>query len=346
MRKQIMINYVRVLAAAIVLTTVLMTLMTYNMFETRVVDDLRVDARVLATVAGTERAEQIFSELAGELRVTIVAPSGAVIYDNRTEAVLLESHADRPEIKKAMERGEGRDIRDSETFDRSTFYYAMRLESGFVLRVAKEASSIWSVYARSVPLMLVLMLAMLAVCALIADRLTRKLLEPVIEMAQHLKDGGEAAVYPEMEPFISTIAKQHEEIIRSANMRVEFTANVSHELKTPLTSISGYAELIESGMAEGEMIGRFAGEIKRNASRLLTLINDTIRLSQMDATSFEVSVESVDLAQMAGQVVSQLEVNAAKMKVSLELETQRAVIEADRQMMEELIYNLCDNAIR
>lgn len=346
MRRKIMINYVQVLTAAIVLTIVLMTLMTYNMFEERMVDDLRVDARVLATIAGTERAEQIFSELEKELRVTIVAPSGAVIYDNRMEAIRMDSHADRPEIVSAMTHGEGRDIRDSKTLDRSTFYYAMRLESGFVLRVAKESTSIWSVYARAVPLILVLMLAMLAVCALIAERLTRKLLEPVVEMAQHLKEGNKAAVYPEMEPFISMIAHQHEEIIRSANMRVEFTANVSHELKTPLTSISGYAELIESGMAEGEMIGRFAGEIKRNASRLLTLINDTIRLSQMDATSFEVSMESVDLAQIAGQVVSQLQVNAAKMKVSLELETQHAVIEADRQMMEELIYNLCDNAIR
>ncbi|MBQ2833286.1 MAG: two-component sensor histidine kinase, partial [Clostridia bacterium] len=179
MRRKIMINYVQVLTAAIVLTIVLMTLMTYNMFEERMVDDLRVDARVLATIAGTERAEQIFSELEKELRVTIVAPSGAVIYDNRMEAIRMDSHADRPEIVSAMTHGEGRDIRDSKTLDRSTFYYAMRLESGFVLRVAKESTSIWSVYARAVPLILVLMLAMLAVCALIAERLTRKLLEPV-----------------------------------------------------------------------------------------------------------------------------------------------------------------------
>ncbi|MBQ6858001.1 MAG: hypothetical protein IJO02_01085, partial [Clostridia bacterium] len=110
MRRKIMINYVQVLTAAIVLTTVLMTLMTYNMFEERMVDDLRVDARVLATIAGTERAEQIFSELEKELRVTIVAPSGAVIYDNRMEAIRMDSHADRPEIVSAMTHGEGRDI--------------------------------------------------------------------------------------------------------------------------------------------------------------------------------------------------------------------------------------------
>ena len=89
-------------------------------------------------------------------------------------------------------------------------------------------------------------------------------------------------VYRELEPFVATIRQQHDDIIKSAQMRQEFTANVSHELKTPLTAISGYAELIEHGMADAENSKRFAGEIHKNSVRLLSLINDIIQLSQLD----------------------------------------------------------------
>ena len=129
-------------------------------------------------------------------------------------------------------------------------------------------------------------------------------------------------------------------------MRVEFTANVSHELKTPLTSISGYAELIESGMAQGEQAKTFAGEIHKSANRLLTLINDIIRLSQMDAPMPDLKFEPVDLAQIATNTFEQLEMSARKVDVTLQLDAKQAVVEADRQMMDELLYNLCDNAIR
>lgn len=100
-------------------------------------------------------------------------------------------------------------------------------------------------------------------------------------------------VYKELRPFITTIQKQHEDIRKNADMRQEFTANVSHELKTPLTSISGYSELIESGMATDEDVVRFAGEIHQNANRLLTLINDIIRLSELDVSTQEVVYEQL-----------------------------------------------------
>jgi len=155
-----------------------------------------------------------------------------------------------------------------------------------------------------------------------------------------------SAIYPEFEPFMHMIQRQHEEILRNADMRVQFTANVSHELKTPLTSISGYAELIESGMASGERAGHFAGEIRKSANRLLTLINDIIRLSQMDSPAQELALEPVDLALVAGAALEQLKLSAAKQNVTLRLDARTAVVHADREMMEELLYNLCDNAIR
>lgn len=346
MKKRIMSYFVYLLTAGVALAVMIMVWLTYNMFETRVVEDLSVDARVLASLAETEDAQTVYDGLKDSLRVTVVTAQGKVKYDNAADKAEMDNHIDRPEIRRAMEDGEGRDVRQSRTVDRNTFYYAMRLENGDILRVGKEASSIWSVYMRALPLIVILMLAMIGFGALGAGKLTDRLMQPIMRMTESLKSEGGEARYPELEPFMSKIEKQHEEILKSANMRVEFTANVSHELKTPLTSITGYAELIESGMAQGDMVKRFAGEINKSASRLLTLINDIIRLSQMDSPEHEIEKESVDLGQIALGVAEQLGMSAAKMQVELKTDVRPAVIMADRQMMEELIYNLCDNAIR
>ncbi|MDO5300650.1 MAG: ATP-binding protein [Clostridia bacterium] len=346
MKKRILTYFIYVIAAAIGSTTVLLTVLTYNMFEKRVIEDLSVNARVFSALIEKEGEERVLSALDDGLRVTLVHADGAVYFDSAANPAEMGNHANRPEIRQALEEGEGRYVRTSETVDRSTFYYAVRMENGDALRVAEEASSIWSIYIRALPLILLIMLLMMALSVYAASVLTRRLIEPIEQMTAHLDHMEGVARYPELEPFMGMIKKQHEEILKSADMRVEFTANVSHELKTPLTSISGYAELIESGMATGEQATRFAGEIHKSANRLLALINDIIRLSQMDSPAQELAMETVDLAQIAANVVEQLRLSAQKMEVSLELDARTAFVQADRRMMEELLYNLCDNAIR
>lgn len=346
MKKRILTYFIYVIAAAIGSTTVLLTVLTYSMFEKRVIEDLSVNARVFSALIETEGEEKVLSALGDGLRVTLVHADGTVYFDSAADPAEMGSHANRPEIRQALEEGEGRYVRTSETVDRSTFYYAVRMKNGDALRVAEEASSIWSIYMRALPLILLIMLLMMALSVYAASVLTRRLIEPIEQMTAHLDHMEGVARYPELEPFMGMIKKQHEEILKSADMRVEFTANVSHELKTPLTSISGYAELIESGMATGEQATRFAGEIHKSANRLLALINDIIRLSQMDSPAQELSMEAVDLAQVAEGVVEQLRLSAHQMGVSLELDVRTALVQADRRMMEELIYNLCDNAIR
>jgi len=311
-----------------------------------VIDDLSVDARVIAAMMENGDAPQILAEMKDALRVTIVSPGGEVVYDNRADTAKMGNHAHRQEIALAMESGEGRGVRESQTLERSTFYYAMRLEDGSVLRAAKEASSIWSIYMHAAPLIVLIAVLLIMLSAGAANAMTRRVVEPIRCMTEEAAGEHQAEVYPELAPLLSKIHSQHEEIIRNANMRVEFTANVSHELKTPLTSITGYAELIESGMAEGDMIKRFAGEIHKNASRLLTLINDTIRLSQMDENRNAVEREPVDPAMIAGNVAEQLRMSAEKHQVMISVDAKPCMIIADRRMIEELIHNLCDNAIR
>ena len=145
---------------------------------------------------------------------------------------------------------------------------------------------------------------------------------------------------------MQTIRTQHEDILRAAKMRQDFTANVSHELKTPLTAISGYAELMEAGMVQGEEVGRYAKEIRHNSNRLLALINDIIHLSEMDRPEYEVLMQQINLSELAKKAVEGLKVNAQKCSVSLRYVGETAYVYANAGLLEELLWNLCDNAIR
>lgn len=346
MKRRILASFVGVIVTGVALTTALMALLAYQLFEGRVMDGLRQHAEVFSAMIARQGAQALDDAPRGELRLTLIGADGAVLLDNSADPDGMDNHLDRTEVLAAREDGSGCAVRESQTMDRSMFYYALRLPDGGVLRVAEEASSLTGVFLRTLPLFALVLLVMVLLCVATARRLTAGLIRPIEQMTAHLDDVRGVPRYPELEPFVEMIEQQHDEILRSADMRVEFTANVSHELKTPLTSISGYAELIESGMATGEQATRFAGEIRQSANRLLTLINDIIRLSQLDGPMHETNVEPVDLSQVAENTVRQLGLNAHRMGVTLELDAKPAVISADRQMMEELLYNLCDNAIR
>ena len=347
MKKKIFKYFACMITVAILATTLLLSWVNYEMFKGRVMDDLEAYGRMFAVeMNGEAETQSALHSLEEDIRVTLVHADGTVYYDNFADPNAMDNHADRPEIRQALENGSGSDIRNSSTVDQSAFYYAVRMKNGDVMRLAQEASNIWSVYFRSMPLIVLLAAGMACVSLYLAHLLTARLVQPIERMTAHLNNVSGVARYPELEPFMDMIEQQHEEILRSANMRVEFTANVSHELKTPLTSISGYAELIESGMAQGEQAKTFAAEIHKSANRLLTLINDIIRLSQMDAPMPDLKFEPVDLAQIAANTFEQLEMSARKADVTLQLDAKPAMVEADRQMMDELLYNLCDNAIR
>ena len=127
--------------------------------------------------------------------------------------------------------------------------------------------------------------------------------------------------------------------------RKEFTANVSHELKTPLQSIMGSAELIENGLVKTEDMPRFVGHIRTEAERLLTLIEDIIRLSRLDEEN-EMPFEDVDLYEVADEVVSRLKNIAAAKNIEISIVGESVYIKSVKQLLTETIFNLCDNAIK
>lgn len=347
MKKKINLQFLIMSVTAIILTLVISTLVSYEVLKDEVMEDLHTYARVLVETGAFSDMDHISYDAKEDgLRVTVIAEEGSVEYDSNANASDMDNHEKRPEIEAAIESGEGSTIRRSSTLERSMFYYAVRLDNGNVLRVAKESDNVLSIMSSTFPLLLGLAVVLFAVGALFSHLLTKSIVAPVEQMANDMDHLESIRVYKELRPFITTIQKQHEDIRKNADMRQEFTANVSHELKTPLTSISGYSELIESGMATDEDVVRFAGEIHQNANRLLTLINDIIRLSELDVSTQEVVYEQLDLYAMAEKCVDMLQVNAENHDVTLQLSGKSAYVSANREMMNELLYNLCDNAIR
>ena len=347
MKKKINLQFLIMSVTAIILTLVISTLVSYEVLKDEVMEDLHTYARVLVETGAFSDMDHISYDAKEDgLRVTVIAEDGSVEYDSNANVSDMDNHEKRPEIEAAIESGEGSTIRRSSTLERSMFYYAVRLDNGNVLRVAKESDNVLSIMSSTFPLLLGLAAVLFAVGALFSHLLTKSIVAPVEQMANDMDHLESIRVYKELRPFITTIQKQHEDIRKNADMRQEFTANVSHELKTPLTSISGYSELIESGMATDEDVVRFAGEIHQNANRLLTLINDIIRLSELDVSTQEVVYEQLDLYAMAEKCVDMLQVNAENHDVTLQLSGKSAYVSANREMMNELLYNLCDNAIR
>lgn len=347
MKKRINIQLMTIAVIAIFTTMLLVATVCYDLFRGKILEDLKTYASLLEDMGKPEQREDADGDLQKmNLRVTVIGADGEVIYENHANAEEMGNHKERPEIRQAFSEGEGQAVRQSSTMKKNLFYYAVRMENGNVLRVSTEAESLWSVFEEAMPSIIVVMLILIGFCMALTHFLTKSLIEPIERIAQNADDSEELETYEELAPFIATIRKQHEDILKNAGMRQEFTANVSHELKTPLTSISGYAELIENGMASPEDTVRFAKEIHRNSNRLLTLINDVIRLSELDVMERDEQPENVDLYEVAEICVNMLQVNADNHGVTLQLEGEPCHVLSEKQMMEELVYNLCDNAIR
>lgn len=341
-------GYMMLLAGlAITITVVLLSLVFYGGFRDQVIYDLRMTCALLSDMYDASDHYLVAAGTsATDLRVTLIQPDGEVAYDSFTDAASLGNHLGRPEVWEAQEKGEGISIRESDTMRHDTYYYAMRLSDGYLLRIAREAESLWNFLLSAIPLILLAVAVLFVMAAYMAHLLTRRLVRPIEEMAENLENPTYQPAYPEIEPFVSTIRSQHEELKKTSDLRREFTANVSHELKTPLTSISGYAELMENGIIQAEEVPHYAREIRSSATRLITLINDIIQLSQLDSPVLEVIFEQVNVYAVAQKVVQALQINAADRQVTLTLTGSDAVICGNRGMIEELITNLCDNALR
>ena len=354
MKKRINLLYMIMALVTIVASVSIACTVFYNVLKHEVLEDMHnyidvfigADAWGMVTDPDNIVEQKVIDNYDGNLRITFINSQGYAVVDTLVDIDKMENHNERPEVVAARRNGYGCDIRRSVTLNKNSYYYAVALDNGYVLRVSREVSSMTSIMTSMLPVIIVLCVILFIICMISSHFLTKSIVEPIEYLANNMDASESVKVYKELVPFVTTIKRQHEDIMRNANMRQEFTANVSHELKTPLTSISGYSELIESGMAAGDDAKRFAGEIHKSSQRLLSLINDIIRISELDAISTEEIFETVNLYETARSTVQMLEISAQKHSIIIDVTGSDVNITADKQMLEELIYNLCDNAIR
>lgn len=270
-------------------------------------------------------------ELAENNRITWVAKDGTVTYDSFVDADKLDSHLDRPEIKEAMEKGQGNDVRYSKTLSERTMYSAIKLDDGTVIRVSQTQLSIFSLLLSMMqPILIVLIIAVI-LSVVLASRIAKKIVKPINEI--DLENPEKAETYEEVKPLLEKITEQNDVLnrqidqlrgdvddkIKEADFRKEFTANVSHELKTPLTSISGFAEIIQNGIVKEEDVPRFAGRIYDETQRLIALVGDIIKLSQLDEKQIHAKKERLDLHLMCRDVLRTLEAAALAKNLQVDL---------------------------
>ena len=447
-------------AAAVVLLCSVLIIMgcLYDYFGG--VQERQLEDELALAQTGVECSGKTYLKaLEGEsYRLTWIAPSGEVLFDSQADESSMENHAQREEVRQALETGEGQSSRYSSTLLEKTIYYAKKLADGSILRISISRATAGVLVMGMLQPMLVVLAAALILALVLAKRISARIVAPLNRL--DLEKPLENDTYEELSPLLTRINQQRRQIdtqlrtlqqkkdefdqitasmneglvlmnekgtvlsinpaarelfhaepdcvgqdfltversheiscaIRRAleeghaELRVErggheyqldisriesegtvigavllafdvteqafaernrreFTANVSHELKTPLQSIMGSAELIENGLVKQEDMPRFVGHIRTEAARLVTLIEDIIRLSQLDEGG-ELPFEPVNLKKLAEEASASLASAAAEKQVTIRVHGDDRQITTVRRLASEIIYNLCDNAVK
>jgi two-component system phosphate regulon sensor histidine kinase PhoR len=464
MKRSILIFACALTGFSIILTAILIHLTAYWSFSERIRREAVVELGYLRAAVESSGSEYLsgLRHSASDPRVTLVAKDGAVLYDSTGRAAEMENHADRPEIAAALADGTGESTRFSETIRKQTYYLAVRLNDGSILRIACTTDSVFASFGWMILLTLAIVAAVFCAAAWMSSRAAQRIVEPLNRLNLDLPE--ENAAYAELSPLLAGIKRQNDRIAeqlaemrkkqlefsavsesmreglivldgearvvscnRSAlnllhahftsaetgvenvlklrrdepfrraveqalagaasetmliaegrhlqlianpiadggaiqgavlmlldvteredreRLRREFSANVSHELKTPLTAISGYAEILSNGVASEEDAPRFARIIYAEAQRLVALVNDIIMLSNLEEGGQELPKERIDLRDKAEEAARRASEAAAKRNISVSFEGESAEIFGIRRVLDEMLSNLLDNAVK
>ena len=352
------------LVTACAVVAIVVTAAASLLYQSAFLEDEREQlAGECRTVASLLNLADDDAELLGLLefddtRVTLIAADGTVTYDGLADASTMENHADRPEVMDALATGAGSSDRPSETAGYVSLYEAVRLDDGEVVRLSVDRASVATFLMQDFVLLAGLAVVVVAVSWLVSRRLSRRFVRPILAIDPSSGDG--VAPYEELDPLVTRLNEQHEELVQrmnaiqdAADMRRDFTANVTHELKTPIASIQGAAELIRDGIARPEDVQGFAGRIYKDAHRLSLLVSDILTLSRLDESERsgdrEIfgAAERVDLMSVASDAVERLRGRARqKYDVAISLSGVSTPIMGNARLLDELVSNLIENAIR
>ena len=309
---------------SVILTFLAAGTVMYNRYDIYMKQGVRDEAAYIKT--GLEEDGDVFlSDRIGDAtssRITLLGKDGQVLFDSIENPEEMENHSNRPEFIEAEKQGSGEMVRYSDTLSKQTFYYAVKLKDDQVLRVARTTDSLLVTMLTSSLLLGGLVCVILVIELFLVQKQTRKLIEPINRI--DLEHPLEHVCYEELRPLLfrldqqnRQIQKQLEDLKNAESARKEFTANVSHELKTPLMSISGYAELMMNGMVPPDKMQDFSGRIFHESERLSNLVADIIQLSRLDEKNGETMFEQVDIGELGEDVINNLQNRAAKKKINL-----------------------------
>ena len=346
MRNRIQKSMIFVVTMSLLISYILVTLVIYR-------QALDIRRSELVQEAGYIRAaieisgEEYFGtmdKVSKRTRVTWIDKDGKVLYDTGNDQETLANHKSRKEFKEALANGSGQDIRMSDSKGQEMYYYALKMDDSSVLRVSRGMDTVWNTAFMILPYMIAIGVMMACVAWFMTRHQVKRLIAPINNL--DLEEPLENDVYEELHPLLERIDRQNKEKAAIEQMRREFSANVSHELKTPLMSISGYAELMMNGMVPADHIQEFSGRIYHESIRLSNLVADIIQLSRLDESNSEVPFEEVDLYELAEDVRNNLRHPAGKKNIFLELAGSAEKIKGVRHVLYEMLFNIADNAVR
>lgn len=372
MVKKIFRNTFLTSLVAVLLSVCLILFIFYAYFEKQMFKNLKDEVNLISNGIKHAGAEYFVDFKPSDgVRITWIDSEGAVLYDSEASETDMDNHSQREEIAQAFKEGEAEVIRYSDTLSQRTMYYAKLLDDGTVMRLSYGYNMIGELLITMLQPVVIVMVLLSIFMYVVAKYTAKVIVAPINNI--DLEEGKMASGtgYTEIKPLLSRIRRQNIQIdtnIRKLkrehemreDFRREFTANVSHELKTPLTSISGISEMMVNGIIKPEDIPEFAGNINKEAGRLINLVNDIILISELEGNGLYMQKEKVDLVELAASVIKRLEIPASKRRISMELQAVNKAGETIKSkepdteismsgvynMIEQLIFNLSDNAIK
>lgn len=316
----------------------------YGYFERKIFSELETEAVFLEQYLADSNLADLKKFNSIKNRITLIHKDGTVYFDNMVDASRLENHSLREEFVAAKEKGAAKVSRYSSTMTDKTLYFAKSLQNGDVLRISCDQHSVAVlVLGMSQTLLIMLVLAVI-ISGIAAVWTSRRITNPLNQI--NLEKPESCAVYEELKPFTKRIAEENYEKIQREELRKQFTANVSHELKTPLTSISGFAEILKNGGTDEKTTKDFAGTIYEESQRMISLVNDIIKLSKLDEKSISLEKEPIELLGLSKEIAKILSASAKAKNVKLDVHGDSGKIMGVQPVIYEMIYNLIDNAIK
>lgn len=348
---------------ALLFLGIVVVCMCYHYYTGSVEKNMRSICSVMieSGIAPEQMAERFKNILDYDIRISYFDADGNVVFDTGANTS-MQNHSDRAEFIEAMKNGNAQITRRSESLGRRMYYYAAAYNGG-VIRFAREYSGVSQLLAIMVTVMVVVAGAMVIVAAVVSVNVSKKLVMPIDELAKQLEVidnfGSEpinirsdceelVPVAQRIEELYDRLIIQLEDVQKTAQIRREFSANVSHELKTPLTTIKGFGEMLEKGIiCASADVRKYGGTIYRESERLIGLINDIIKISEVEeASSGAEYLSEEDLYALAEEAVRCLEDKAKKHGVTLKLEGSSCVMKVQARYIFELFINLIDNAVK